>query len=106
MQTMYLIVFSLLGGIISLFTLAGWSSFSTKKLPDMNMMFRTFVAGVIGVGLATYAWLFGFQGDPTKLMEQVSDVLEVKETLESLTQVNVSDSNNNDEEIKVGMPNF
>lgn len=68
-------------------------------------------------GLGAYAWIFGFNGDPTKLFEHVSKTLEVKETLEALSQaaggaaaaVPVADSTvsaENDSEIKVGMPNF
>jgi hypothetical protein len=130
MESVYLIVFTLVGGFFALFAQAGWSSYTDKKLPDYASLFRSFAGGIIAAGLASYAWIFGFQGDPTKLFEKVSQSLEVKETFEALTkaaQLAGSDSGSiasalsggadtatavtsavkdTIEELKVGMPNF
>ena len=85
---------ALIGGVLALGVLAlGWL--------DLGWL----AMGLLG--LAAYAWLFGFNGDPSKLIEQVSDALEVKETLETLTQVaGATESASTGEEMKVGMPNF
>lgn len=85
MQTMYLIVLTLLGGLLSLFAAAGWGSYSEKKLPATPVLFRWFVTGILGSGLGSYAWLYGAGGDPTKFLEQLGDSLEVKEVMEGLT---------------------
>jgi len=81
---MYLIVFTLLGGLLSVFGVAGWSSFNTKTLPDISILFRWFIGGLLTSGLGSYAWLYGAGGDPGKLMESVGDALEVKEVMETL----------------------
>ena len=81
---MYLIVFTLLGGLLSVFGVAGWSSFNTKTLPDLSILFRWFIGGLLTCGLGSYAWLYGAGGDPGKLMESVGDALEVKEVMETL----------------------
>ena len=85
MQTMYLIVLTLLGGLLSLFAAAGWGSYSEKKLPATPVLFRWFVTGILGSGLGSYAWLYGAGGDPTKFLEQLGESLEVKEVMEGLT---------------------
>lgn len=112
MQSVYLIVFTILGGVLALFGFAGWSSYQEKKLPDYASMFRSFLAGIVAAGLAAYTWIFGFNGNPNEIFEKVSSALEVKETLESLTKAaggsggenpNTSEST---EELKIGMPNF
>ena len=105
--SVYFIIFTIVGGLLALFGVAGWSSYNSKKLPELAILFRSFLAGIFGSGLAAYAWLFGFNGDPSKLIEQVSDALEVKETLETLTQAaGATESASTGEEMKVGMPNF
>lgn len=83
---MYLIVLTLIGGFLTLFAAAGWGSYSEKKLPATPMLFRWFVTGLLGSGLGSYAWLYGANGDPTKLIEQISESLEVKQVMEGLTQ--------------------
>ena len=86
MQTIYLIVLTLIGGLFTLFAAAGWGSYSEKKLPATPMLFRWFITGLLGSGLGSYAWLYGANGDPTKLIEQISESLEVKHVMEGLTQ--------------------
>jgi hypothetical protein len=85
MQTLYLIVFTVLGGLLSLFAAAGWGSYKEKKIPGTTTLFQWFVTGVLGSGLASYAWIFGAGGDPGALIEKVGDALEVKEVVETLT---------------------
>jgi hypothetical protein len=103
MQSVYLIVFTVVGGLIALFVFAGWSSYTEKKIPELSELFRSFLIGTVATGLASYTWLFGFNGDVSRLFEQLGGALEVKETLESLTN---ESSNNSNAEIKVGMPSF
>jgi len=115
MQTMYLIVMTILGGLLSLFASAGWGSYSEKKLPETPVLFRWFVTGTLGSGLAAYAWLFGAGGDPTKFLESMGDALEVKEVMEGLTSAvaatkdvaeTVADTVADAGEMTVGMPTF
>ena len=82
---MYLIISIILGGCLALFGAAGWSSYKDKKLPNTPDLFRWFVAGSLGSGLATYGWMFGAGGDPSALLEKLGDSLEVKEIAETLT---------------------
>ena len=112
MQTLYFIVLTVLGGLFTLFGAAGWSSYTSKKIPDTAALFRWFVAGVLGAGLGSYAWLFGFNGDPTKLLEQMGEALEVDSTMKTLSGAvggvtdTVEKMADAAEEITVGMPNF
>jgi hypothetical protein len=113
MNSLYLIVFGLIGGVIALFSAAGWSSFQYKKLPDNSTLFRWFVTGILGSGLAGYAWIFGAGGDPSTLVEKVSDALEVKEVVETLTSAVGSVAKSASDaaaaagnELTVGMPRF
>ena len=69
-----------------MFAAAGWGSYSEKKLPATPMLFRWFITGLLGSGLGSYAWLYGANGDPTKLIEQITESLEVKQVMEGLTQ--------------------
>lgn len=85
MQTMYLLVLTLLGGCLSLFASAGWGAYSEKKLPATPVLFRWFVTGLLGSGIGAYTWLFGAGGDPTKWLESIGESLEVKEVMEGLT---------------------
>ena len=113
MNSLYLIVFGLIGGIIALFSAAGWSSFQYKKIPDNSTLFRWFITGIIGSGMAGYAWIFGAGGDPSALVEKVSDALEMKEVVETLTSAVGSAAKTASEsaasaanELTVGMPRF
>ena len=109
MQTMYLIVMTALGGLLSLFAAAGWSSYKDNKLPAISVLFRWFVTGILTSGLSGYAWLFGAGGDPSKLIEQIGSALEVNEVMEGLKSAVggaakeiVSTASDN----TVGMPSF
>jgi hypothetical protein len=112
MQTLYLIVMTAIGGLLSLFAAAGWGSYSEKKLPATPVLFRWFVTGTLGAGLGAYAWLYGAGGDPTKMLESVGDMLEVKGVMEGLTSAVggasevVKEVAENASEITVGMPTF
>jgi hypothetical protein len=114
MQSVYFLLFTLLGGVIATFAVAGWSSYSEGKLPELQAMFRWFLAGITAAGLSAYVWLFGAGGDPTKLLESVTKSLEVKEMMENITSSvgggAVEPENilvkEKPTEITVGMPNF
>ena len=113
MNSLYLIVFGLIGGVVALFSAAGWSSFQYKKLPDNSTLFRWFVTGILGSGLAGYAWIFGAGGDPSALVEKVGDALEVKEVVETLTSAVGSAAKTAGDtaaavgsELTIGMPRF
>ncbi|NBT46935.1 MAG: hypothetical protein EBT07_03825 [Actinobacteria bacterium] len=114
MQTLYLIVMTAIGGLLTLFAAAGWGSYSEKKLPAMPVLFRWFVTGTLGAGLGAYAWLYGAGGDPTKMLESMGEALEVKGVMEGLTSAvssggaaslveQVAESAS---ELTVGMPAF
>ena len=112
MATLNLIVSIVLGGCLALFGSAGWSSYKDKKLPNMPDLFRWFVAGSLGSGLAAYAWIFGAGGDPEALLGKLSESLEVKEIAETLSSA-VSAAGDSAKrvaegasEITVGMPRF
>lgn len=117
MQTFYLIIFTALGGLLALFAAAGWGSYKEKKLPATSVLFRWFVTGVLAAGLGSYAWIFGGGGDPSALLEKVSESLEVKEVVETLTSAVVPSaeavkkvaeaaSEVAEETLTVGMPTF
>jgi hypothetical protein len=109
MQTLYLIVMTAIGGLITLFGAAGWGSYSEKKLPATPVLFRWFVTGTLGAGLGAYAWLYGAGGDPSKLLESVGEALEVKSVMEGLTSAVASTTGVAKEaasELTVGMPTF
>jgi hypothetical protein len=112
MPSLYLIVSIILGGCLALFAAAGWSSYKDRKLPNTPDLFRWFVAGSLGSGLATYAWMFGAGGDPEALLGKLGESLEVKEIAETLTSAvggaaegakKVAESAG---EMTVGMPSF
>jgi hypothetical protein len=112
MPTLYLLIMAALGGLLTLFAAAGWSSYTEKKLPEIPILFRWFVTGLLGSGIAAYAWVFGAGGDPSKLLESVSDALEVKSVVEGLssavggaTEV-AAKATEASSEIMVGMPSF
>ena len=81
---MYFIGFTILGGIIAIFVVAGWNSYNEGKLPEVQTMFRWFLAGITAAGISSYVWLFGTGGDPSKLFNKVSQALEVNEIIDSL----------------------
>jgi hypothetical protein len=109
MQTLYLIVITILGGVLATFGVAGWRAYKEKKLPEMPELFRWFASGSVAGGLGAYAWIFGAGGDPGALVSQVTDSLEVKEVLEGLTSAVASVGEKAAEastDLKVGMPTF
>jgi hypothetical protein len=85
MMTVYLIVFTILGGLLALFAVSGWTSYNEGKLPAIQTMFTWFLAGITSSGLASYAWIFGAGGDPGKMIEAVKNSLEVNEIVNSIT---------------------
>ena len=125
MSTAYLILFTLLGGGLALFIVAGWSSYKENKLPENSVLFRWFVAGSFTCGVAAYAYLFGAGGDPTSVFQSIGESLEIKEVVETLTSAvatgtvaattvasvgetvkKVRAVSESGEELKIGMPNF
>lgn len=120
MNTAYFIGFTILGGLIAVFAISGWNSYSEGKLPETPILFRWFLAGLTAAGLSAYAWLFGAGGDPAKMMESVSQAFEVKQIMEKLSnpvggavepepEVKAPTKEKEREKetlISVGMPNF
>lgn len=117
MLTTYLIGFTILGGLLALFIIAGWSSYNEGKLPEKPTLFRWFIAGILSAGLASYAWLFGAGGDPSKLMENVGSALEVNKIMDNLSSpagaivINSTEPVETKEkeiqnELVIGMPKF
>jgi hypothetical protein len=116
MQTASLLVITLVGGLVIPFAVAGWTSYNDGKLPDLKLLFRLFLAGIVTSGAGAYAWLFGAGGDPIKALETVGEALEVKEVIESLSagvsstkekeEKSESKSSDGEDEIKVGVPPF
>ena len=117
MLTTYLIGFTILGGLLALFIIAGWSSYNEGKLPEKPTLFRWFIAGILSAGLASYAWLFGAGGDPSKLMENVGTALEVNKIMDNLSSpagaivINPTEPIEEKEkeiqnELVIGMPKF
>jgi hypothetical protein len=105
MQTPVFIGSAVGGGLLSSFAAAGWSSYKDSKLPDVASLFRWFLVGLITVGCAAYAWLFGAGGDPSTLLTSVSEVLEVKEVIQSMAG-SAATATPPTEELTVGMPKF
>ena len=114
MQTASLLVITLVGGLVIPFAVAGWTSYNDGKLPDLKILFRLFLAGIVTSGAGAYAWLFGAGGDPMKALESVGEALEVKEVFSSLsTSVKESvekgeaeESSIEANEINIGVPPF
>ena len=115
MLTVYLIAFTILGGLLATFAVAGWNSYNEGKLPETHTLFRWFLAGITASGLSAYVWLFGAGGNPEKMLESVTQALEMNEIVEKL-QNSVGGSSEPEvpkpvikektTEITVGMPNF
>ena len=93
MQTVYFLVFTLLGGVLAVFASAGWSSYTEHKLPDTHVLFRWLLAGTLTSGLAAYAWLFGAGGDPSAILASVGDALDVKGVVSTLSSAVQSTGN-------------
>ena len=107
MQTPVFIGSALGGGVLSSFAAAGWSSYKDSKLPDVASLFRWFLVGLITVGCAAYAWLFGAGGDPSTLITSVGEVLEVKEVIETISgSAAAIPPSLQVQEITIGMPKF
>lgn len=114
MQTASLLVITLVGGFVIPFAVAGWTSYSDGKLPDLKILFRLFLAGIVTSGAGAYAWLFGAGGDPMKALESVGEALEVKEVFSSLSasvkepaaEEEKESSIEADGEINIGVPPF
>jgi hypothetical protein len=70
--SLYFIGVALGGGLLALFLSAGWGSFKHKKVPEKAILFRSFVAGLVGSGLLAYAWIFGSGGDMGELINKIS----------------------------------
>ena len=85
MQTVYFLVFTLVGGVLAVFASAGWSSYTEHKLPGTHTLFRWLLAGTLTSGLAAYAWLFGAGGDPSAVLSSVGDALNVQEVVKTLS---------------------
>jgi len=116
MQTASLIVITLFGGLLIPFAFAGYTSYTEKTVPDIKILFRLFLAGVVTFGAGAYAWLYGAGGDPRAVLESVGEALEVKEVFQSLgksvnsdgaeTKTGNAEGIQADEEIQVGVPPF
>lgn len=111
MQTTALVILTIVGGFLTLFGSAGYSSYKYSKLPENSTLFRWFIGGVIAAGCGAYAWLFGANGNPTDMISHVSEMLEVENVLDSVSKATETITNNRPRaqsisEINVGMPNF
>ena len=115
MSTVYFIVFTLVGGVLALFVSAGVGAYQYDKLPDMESLFRWFSAGTVTSGLASYAYLFGANGDPSTLLQNLGEAMEVKKVVETISSVASGGSvaaevaipvNTTENDITVGMPGF
>jgi hypothetical protein len=73
------------------------------------------LTGTLTAGLAAYAWIFGANGDPSAMIEQVGNVLDVQNVVKGLSEsiapaepvaepVKAQKSPTRD--ITVGMPTF
>lgn len=109
MQTVSLLVITLFGGFLVPFAVAGYTSYTEQYIPDLKILFRFFLAGIVTFGASAYAWLYGAGGDPAKILETVGEALEVKDVFQTLG-TSVSGAKESpveaDEEIQVGVPPF
>ena len=101
MDTLYFSIITLLGGLLAIFFASGWSSYKHKKLPERPILFRWFMAGVAGVGLAAYTWIFGYGGNVSEVVEAIGGALEVSELVSGETR-----SRAGTESITVGLAPF
>jgi hypothetical protein len=109
MQTASLLTITLVGGLLVPFSVASYTSYTEKYIPDLKILFRFFLAGIVTFGASAYAWLYGAGGDPGQLLESVGEALEVKQVMDTLT-TSVTHAKESpveaDEEIQVGVPPF
>jgi hypothetical protein len=109
MQTASLLIITLVGGLLVPFTVAGYTSYTEQYIPELKILFRFFLAGIVTFGASAYAWLYGAGGDPVQILESVGEVLEVKDVFQTLGK-SVSGAKESsveaDEEIQVGVPPF
>jgi hypothetical protein len=87
MPTIYFLVFTIVGGILALFISAGVNSYQYNELPDIQSLFRWFLAGSVTSGLGSYAYIFGANGDPSALIQNIGESMDVKHIVESLSSV-------------------
>lgn len=111
MQTSALVIIAIGGGLLTLFGVSGYSSFKNNKLPETSTLFRWFIGGLIAAGCGAYAWLFGANGNPTEMINQVSEMLEVKDVMDSVSKATETITNGRPRsqsmsEISIGMPKF
>jgi hypothetical protein len=110
MPTLYFIALTLLGGVLALFIYAGIASYQHNKLPDMETLFRWFMAGTVTSGLGSYVYLFGANGDPTTLLQNLGDAMEVNKVVETITTASggyaTASVPEKENDITVGMPGF
>jgi hypothetical protein len=111
MQTAALVVLAIVGGLLTLFGVAGYSSYKYDKLPEKPTLFRWFIGGLIAAGCGAYAWLFGANGNPSEVISSVSEMLEVNDVVEAVSKTASFASggrprSQSQSEINVGMPNF
>jgi hypothetical protein len=127
METLYLLAIALGGGMFALFASAGWSSFKHKKIPEKGILFRWFVAGLMGAGLLAYAWIFGSGGDMGQVIHRIGGVLDIDSVLKLASTLgtvaaatattgttgtvsedskSAEESQSKEENLKIGMPNF
>ena len=113
METLYFLGIALGGGCLALFVSAGWGSYNEKKIPEKAILFRWFVAGLVGSGLLGYAWIFGSGGDVSGMIQSISETLDVDTvmkavSLSALTASVAKEEKEEDkkEELQVGMPSF
>ena len=109
---MYFLVLAFLGGLLALFGVAGWTSYSQGKLPEPSTLFRWFTTGLVSAGVSAYVWIFGTGGDPNALIKNVGEALEVNTIMEGLTSAaggamtTLQESSQPEPQMTVGMPTF
>ena len=110
MQTTALVILTIVGGLLTLFGVAGYRSYKYSKLPENSTLFRWFVAGIIAAGAGAYAWIFGANGSPVEVISHVSEMLEVENVVEAVSKATETMTHRpraqSMSEINVGMPNF
>jgi len=118
MTTLYFLIFTVVGGVLALFISAGVGSYQYNKLPDIQTLFRWFMAGTVTSGLGSYAYLFGAGGDPAALIQNLGDAMEVNKVVETITTAaeavggglstvdTLESKTTTENDITVGMPGF
>jgi hypothetical protein len=109
MQSISLLVITVVGGFLVPFAVAGYTSYTEQYVPDIKILFRFFLAGIVTFGASAYAWLYGAGGDPGQVLEAVGEALEVNQVFETLS-TSVSGAKESpveaDEELQVGNAPF